>query len=103
MPVFYAQLKGKPTFSNYSRTASSITVYWKNTLSTGYYIRASLYNGSSQVDYFDYYVEAGATSSGIKFTGLIRGKTYTAKAQYVSTDGNIKSGELATRSVSTSS
>lgn len=103
LPVFYAQLKGTPTFSSYSRTTSSITVYWKNTLSSGYYIRASLYNGSSQVDYFDHYVEAGATSSAIKFTGLIRGKTYTAKAQYVSTDGNIKSGELATRSVSTSS
>ena len=103
LPVFYAQLKGTPTFSSYSRTTSSITVYWKNTLSSGYYIRASLYNGSSQVDYFDYYVEAGATSSAIKFTGLIRGKTYTAKAQYVSTDSNIKSGELATRSVSTSS
>lgn len=103
LPVFYAQLKGTPTFSSYSRTTSSITVYWKNTLSSGYYIRASLYNGSSQVDYFDHYVEAGATSSAIKFTGLIRGKTYTAKAQYVSTDSNIKSGELATRSVSTSS
>lgn len=103
LPTFYAQLKGTPTFSSYSRTTSSITVYWKNTLSSGYYIRASLYNGSSQVDYFDHYVEAGATSSAIKFTGLIRGKTYTAKAQYVSTDGNIKSGELATRSVSTSS
>lgn len=103
LPVFYAQLKGTPTFSSYSRTTSSITVYWKNTLSSGYYIRASLYNGSSQVDYFDHYVEAGATSSAIKFTGLIKGKTYTAKAQYVSTDGNIKSGELATRSVSTSS
>lgn len=103
LPVFYAQLKGTPTFSSYSRTTSSITVYWKNTLSSGYYIRASLYNGSSQVDYFDHYVEAGATSSAIKFTGLIRGKTYTAKAQYVSTDGDIKSGELATRSVSTSS
>ena len=103
LPPYYAQLKGTPTFSSYSRTTSSITVYWKNTLSSGYYIRASLYNGNSQVDYFDHYVEAGATSSAIKFTGLIRGKTYTAKAQYVSTDGNIKSGELATRSVSTSS
>lgn len=103
LPPYYAQLKGTPTFSSYSRTTSSITVYWKNTLSSGYYIRASLYNGSSQVDYFDHYVEAGATSSAIKFTGLIRGKTYTAKAQYVSTDSNIKSGELATRSVSTSS
>lgn len=103
LPVFYAQLKGTPTFSSYSSTTSSITVYWKNTLSTGYYIRASLYNGSSQVDYFDYYVAAGATSSGIKFTGLTRGKTYTAKAQYISTDSNIKSGELTTRSVSTKS
>lgn len=103
LPVVYAQLKGTPTFSSYSSTTSSITVYWKNTLSNGYYIRAYLYNGSSQVDYFDYYVGAGATSSAIKFTGLTRGKTYTAKAQYISTDSNIKSGELTTRSVSTKS
>lgn len=103
LPVFYAQLKGTPTFSSYSSTTSSITVYWKNTLSSGYYIRAYLYNGSSQVDYFDYYVEAGATSSAIKFTGLTRGKTYTAKAQYISTDSNIKSGDLTARSVSTKS
>lgn len=103
LPVFYAQLKGTPTFSSYSSTAVLISVRWTNTLSSGYYIRASLYDGSSQVDYFDHYVGAGATSSAIKFTGLTRGKTYTAKAQYISTDSNIKSGGLAIRSVSTKS